>query len=149
MMGTASQRTTEATGVVATSMVATPLVGIVSWPLWNWLGGAGATWLTGTEEIRIPARSEAPGLSGGLSVTTPAAAILGGGGNTMIWILGLIAFVALGGPAWALKKIKDRQAADDAWTAAFNAGQAKDAAEFAALKARLDLLERTAFPPKP
>lgn len=53
-IGFGAQRSVEAAGVAATSAVATPVIGFASWPLWHWLANPTATWLTGTEEIRIP-----------------------------------------------------------------------------------------------
>lgn len=55
VVGHASQRTVEATGIVLTSAVGTPAVGVASWPAWNYLGGQVSRWLSGTEEVRIAA----------------------------------------------------------------------------------------------
>lgn len=138
MVGEAAQGGTEAAGVVATAVIATPLVAILSWPIWSWFGGWFSVWMTGTERTRVVVEDG----GAGLSIPSPTEAILGTGDNTMIWILAIIAFIALGGPAWALKKIKDAKAEDTAWLAAFNAGQAKDAAELQALRDRVALLEK-------
>lgn len=142
MVGMASQRSLEAGGVAVTSVAFTPLVGFASWPLWNWMGGYASAWLTGTREVRVPTEevgSEAPG---GLSIPSPSEAILGGTGDTMLILLAIVAFIALGGPAWALKKISDARKEDATWTEALAKDRAAHAAETAALRAEVELLKR-------
>ncbi len=57
-VGHGTQRSVEAAGVAATSAVASPVIGFLSWPAWYWLGDEAAGWLTGTEEVRQPIPTE-------------------------------------------------------------------------------------------
>lgn len=160
MVGHGTQRSVEAGGVAATSVVATPVVGFLSWPLWNWLGGYAGTALSGTEEIRVAARNE-PRKPSGATPELPRQELslwdTGGlgsitRGNAMLYLLLAIAFFALGGPAWALKKIRDAKTADDAWVAALDKDRAEHAKATAALTAKVEMLERmvlTSKPPQP
>lgn len=110
-IGFGAQRSVEAAGVAATSVVATPLIGFASWPLWHWLASPTATWLTGTEEIRIPLVA-APTQNVGSYSQVPTNQAM----NLYIIILLLVAGV-LARELWSLKaRDKDQQKQlDELW----------------------------------
>lgn len=170
-LGTATQETTEATGVTAMALLLTPFLAILSWPMWHWIGDKISVWLTGTEEIRVAVLSEPAKAVGGGDLPRTELPLWGGSpldsfsGGNMFWIIvGAVVIGYFGGWAWLKRQIttkvaeakaaadarmKKKEEEDNDWLAAFNEGQAKDAKEFAAVKARLDLLEKMfTQPPK-
>ena len=112
-IGFGAQRSVEAAGVVATSTVATPVIGFASWPLWHWGGSVASEWLTGTEEIRIPLTSPVTS-----PVTSPATSPVGTEGTMNLYVIILLLVGgALGRELWSLKaKDKEQQKQlDELW----------------------------------
>lgn len=109
-IGFGAQRSVEAAGVVATSAVATPVIGFASWPLWHWGGSITSEWLSGTEEIRVPVAAPQPGGPGAVSQPNDSAM------NLYIIIL-LLVSGGLARELWSLKaRDKDQQKQlDELW----------------------------------
>lgn len=143
-VGTISQRSIEAGGVIATSSLATPVVGFFSWPIWKWIADFCSSWISGTTEVRVVEQnSTAPGPQ-----LVEQFSLLGQIENNMLIALAIVAFIALGGPAWVSSKLQKARKEDAEWTSKYNEDRAKDLAEVASLKAKIELLEKM-IAPKP
>lgn len=151
MIGHATQRSVEAAGVAMVSVVGTPVMGFVSWPLWNYLGGHAATWVSGTQEVRVAASSGHGEQSGdqpsrGLRDALDDANPLTGWKedfDLLTWIAAIALFFALGGPAWVARKLAKARKEDDAWADSLTQRRAAHEARTASLEARMDRLERS------
>lgn len=134
MVGDATEGTIEAAGVAATSVVASPMIGILSWPAWHYLAARSATALTGTA---VPDRES---VGGGLNIPDPTI-----GGDRMFWIFIAAGVFILFNTAFGLRlrsNLQGRFRDDAKWEKeVYTPDIASLRAELADLRKRIEVLE--------